>query len=174
MLNFKKGNTAVIVAIVAAVVLVIGFLTFRTTDTPVETPVSAVPSSVTNSTISSANDIYTGVNATSTSATSYTLVQKDIQGYGTILITPTVNSLTLTLPATSTLSQFLPKAGSRTTIFIVNATSTAAKTVTIAAGTGTLLKNATTTAAIGPGSVGRIDLVRKTDTDIDVLLDIGI
>lgn len=114
------------------------------------------------------------VNSTSTTATSQTLAVTDLYGYSSILMTPNVDSVTLTLPATSTMNAFVPNAGDWRTILLVNGTTTAAKTVSIAAGTGTLLKNASTTAAVGPGSVASLMFIRKANTDIDVLFVPGI
>lgn len=169
--NLKKGNAWVIAVAVLAVILFVGsvfiYSASRVAPEQIIETGAAAPVSTTNNVISSANDIYTSVNATSTPSTSYTLIQKDILGFGSILLTPTVDSISLTLPASTTVSSFIPKAGQRTSLLIVNGTSTAAKTITIVTGTGVVLKNASTSAAIGPGAVGLLEFVRKTNTDID-------
>lgn len=115
-----------------------------------------------------------GSNATTTTATSQTLVASDLTSGSVIFLKPTVGSVTVTLPATSTLSTFLPNAGDSTMLIIHNATSTSGINITIAGGTGTLLKKATTTAAILPGGAAELYFYRKTDTDIQVLMDIDI
>lgn len=106
-----------------------------------------------------------GVNSTSTTATSQTLVQNDIQ-YSLVSITPNVGALTLTMPASSTLSNFLPNAGDTFRFAIHNATTTAAATITVAAGTGFLRQMASTTAAIPTLGLGSITVTRKVNTDL--------
>lgn len=116
-------------------------------------------------------------NSTSTTATSQTLVQADILNYDTMLITPNTGSLTLTLPASSTLTSVVPSAGDRQDICIVNGTSTAAITIKLAAGTGIdLYTVATSTISgaggvlpIGPQVMGCVTFVRQADTDVSAL-----
>lgn len=105
-------------------------------------------------------------NSTTTTATSYTLIQADLLNYSSMLITPNTGDLTLTLPASSTLTSLVPSTGDVATIKIVNASTTAGIDITIAGGTGTLLRKATTTATILSNSVGTIEFVRKANTDI--------
>ncbi len=109
------------------------------------------------------------VNSTSTVTATYTLVQADVRNYSTILFTPNI-STTLTLPATTSLDGFVPTAGDQARITIVNA-STTSGIITIAGGTGTLLRKATTTATILPNSIGILTFVRKANTDILVFFD---
>lgn len=78
--------------------------------------------------------------------------------------------VTATLPASSTLSSFIPTAGQSRTVCINAITST----VTLAGGTGTDLNSASTTKAIIAGGLGCLNFVRKTNTDIEVLLTTGI
>ncbi len=82
-------------------------------------------------------------------------------------MTPTVGAVTATLPATTTagMSTWLANAGDSDTFGFINATSSAFN-ITVAAGTGTLLKNASTTAAILPGGEAFIRCTRKVNTDI--------
>lgn len=107
-----------------------------------------------------------------TTPASLTLQPTDLN-YGVILMTPTVGSITVTLPATTTsgMSSFLPNVGDTKDILIVNATTTAAQNITIAGGTGTKLTNASTSAAIiggGNQGIGSLKFVRKGNTDIGV------
>jgi hypothetical protein len=115
---------------------------------------------------------YSNTNSTSTTATTQTLVANDIVNYSTVVLTPNTNSVTLTLPATSTLpADYLATAGDWTQQCWVNATTTAAKTITFAAGTGYDLEVASTTAAGGtvnltlaPGNSGCFRFIRKPAT----------
>lgn len=75
-------------------------------------------------------------NSTSTPATSYTLKAADITGYSAVVVTPNIGALTWTLPASSTLTAFLPNAGNETGIWFEDATGTAAATLTLVANTG--------------------------------------
>lgn len=108
-----------------------------------------------------------------TTGTAVTLQQSDIQPYNSLLVMPGVGASTITLPASSTLSAMVPKVGDVFQLMVINATSSTA-TVTIVGGTGTLLKKATTTPAVAPGSIGELEFVRKANTDIDVFFDTGI
>ena len=74
--------------------------------------------------------------ATSSSGSTNTLNYKDLNGTSFISFTSNVNTYTFTLPATSTMMQILPKIGSTRKWLIHNATTTAATTLTIAAGGG--------------------------------------
>jgi hypothetical protein len=115
-------------------------------------------------------------NSTSTTATTYTLLQADILNYDTMLITPNTNSLTLTLPASSTLTTMIPTAGDRQELCIINGTTTASKTITFTAGTGDdLYTVATSTISgaggvlpIGPQVMGCFTFARQLDTDVSV------
>lgn len=116
-------------------------------------------------------------NATSTTATTQTLAQADILGYDTILLTPNTGALTLTLPATSTLTSFIPSAGDMQETCLYNATSTASQTITLAAGTGIDLERVATSTSSGSAGIFAIQannsvclkFIRETDTDISVL-----
>lgn len=108
-----------------------------------------------------------GINATSTAGNA-TFAPSDVQNISTVYVTPTVGNETLTLPATTTagMSTWIPNPGDSDTFGIINAT-TSAFTVNIAGGTGTLLKNASTTsAAIVSGGEAFMRCTRKVNTDI--------
>lgn len=110
--------------------------------------------------------VYTGTNATSTVVTAYTLISQDVVGYSTIDLTPNTGSLTLTLPASSTMSTWLPSEGNRLTILLVNATTTPGVNIITAAGTGSLISNASTTLVIGPQKAMLLNVDRKPNTDL--------
>lgn len=81
-------------------------------------------------------------NSTSTPQTTLTLAPAEIINYETVIVTPTIAATTLTLPASSTLSTFVPTAGDWQEQEFCNATGTAAATITLAAGTGIDLETA--------------------------------
>lgn len=104
-------------------------------------------------------------NSTSTSATTQTLLAADIANYSTVILTPTVGAVTLTLPASSTLATFVPTAGDRQEQCWINASSTAAATIKFAAGTGIDLEFATSSSLIlGAGNSGCFKYIRKPAT----------
>lgn len=117
--------------------------------------------------------VKSNTNSTSTTATSYTMVLADIQGYDTMIMTPNTGALTMTTFASSTASTWLPSAGDRAELCIYNATTTSAATITIAAGTGfDLERTATSTTsgadttflAIPAGGHGCFDFMRQPAT----------
>ena len=80
-------------------------------------------------------------------------------------------AVTVTLPASSTLSSaFAPRAGDTRTIFINAITSN----VTLAGGTGTDLNTASSTKTVVAGGMARLDFVRKANSDFEVLITTGI
>jgi len=102
---------------------------------------------------------------------SITLQPTDLQ-YGYISMYPgTTAGITITLPATTTFSAttsnpYLPNAGDNTSFILFNSTTTASRTITIAAGTGTLVETATSTAGAISGRSVLVNCFRKVDTDI--------
>lgn len=84
--------------------------------------------------------------STSTTGTAVTLDDSDLL-YSTVVMLPNTGALTVTLPASSTLSSFIPNAGDRARQCWVNATSTAAGTINFAASTGIDLEKVATTTA---------------------------
>lgn len=83
--------------------------------------------------------------------------------------------VTLTLSASTT--AICPStAGQSRTIYIRNATTSATADLTVAGGTGVLLKKATTTAVIYGDTDGanfaRLDIVKKANTDCEALMSI--
>lgn len=117
-----------------------------------------------------------GVKATSTTGSADTLLYSNFDTENMIDYTANVSSVTLTLPASSTLKNFIPTVGQTRTIYIRNATTSANINLTISGGTGTLLKKATSSATIygdtDGANFGRIDFIRKANTDIEALLSI--
>jgi hypothetical protein len=108
-----------------------------------------------------------GVFAT-TSIGSGTLTAANIASANLIEQTNT-GVVTITLPASTTLTSFIPTAAQTRTIYLANLGSA---TVTLAGGTGTLLRVASSTLVtpgVVSGSVGRLDFIRKSNTDVLVL-----
>lgn len=117
-------------------------------------------------------------NATTTSKATQTLLVSDIAGYDSISMQPLVAALTLTLPASSTATTWLPTAGDVQTTCFLNSTSTAAATITFVAGTGIDWENVSTTTPIGGASppapipaigAGCFTFIRQVNTDISAL-----
>lgn len=115
-----------------------------------------------------------GIRATSTVNNAETLLASDFDVENVIDYTLNVQAATLTLPASTTLTSFLPKSGDTRTILIRNATTTATN-LTIAGATGVLLKKATTTAIIygdtDGANYGTIKFTRKANRDIEAIFD---
>lgn len=106
-----------------------------------------------------------GVNSTTTPA-SMTLKEGDFDVENLIDMNPTVGSITVTLPATSTITTVIPNVSDYRQILIRNATTTAGVTITLAAGTGWDLQTGTSTAVIYPGDYMHLNFFREVDTDI--------
>lgn len=115
-----------------------------------------------------------GANSTSTTVTSYTLVSNDVVGFSSIILTPNTGATNLYLPASSTLSTWLPNPGDFTTFILLNGTTTAGVngTIGLTAGSGTLLAVASSTGSTGitasttAGKASEINVVRKTNSDL--------
>ena len=109
--------------------------------------------------------------ATSSTAATYTLLQAELTGKGVIQWTPNVNT-TVTLPATSTLTTLVPNSGDIQSFWFYNASSTAAATITIAAGTGIDLQKNEDTADLAINGLDWAELIfiRQADTDVTVIM----
>ena len=125
-----------------------------------------------------AGTLHSYPNSTSTTATTQTLVQADILNYDTILLTPNTGDLTLTWPATSTLTSLVPTAGDTAKQCMHNASTTSGIDITIAAGTGIDLMTASSSILGGApvltilsNQVGCFTYIRQTDTDISMLFE---
>jgi hypothetical protein len=113
-----------------------------------------------------------GVTATSTDDTTATLLASEFDTENYIEFTPNVNSITLALPATSTLSSFIPNTGDSRQIIIENATTTASIDVTLAAGTGMDLQEPDgQNVVISTDNYAVLTFWRRSDTDIVVTVD---
>lgn len=117
-------------------------------------------------------------NTTSTIATTQTLVEADILNYDTVLFTPNYGHVTLTFPATSTWTNYIPTAGDMAEQCWYNTTSTASINITFAAGTGMDLQRVATSTMSGPlgilavptGQAVCFKFLRQTDTDVSALM----
>lgn len=110
-----------------------------------------------------------GIFATTTTST---LTQAQITDISTITTSPAAAAITITLPASSTLTTLIPNAGDQVQFVIANLATVAASSTTIAGGTGTTLKQASSTAAILGGGTGTLILVRLASTNVLAILDI--
>ena len=111
--------------------------------------------------------------ATSTDDTTATALGSDFKDIARYDFTPNVGSITLTLPATSTMSDFVPRVGDTRDVFLCNATTTAATPFTLAAGTGMNLVQSTSTLAINTTYCATLTFSRKANSDIDVFYNLG-
>lgn len=114
-----------------------------------------------------------GVTSTSTTASVGTLQAADIDTENVIDFTVNQADVTLTLAA-STTALCPAMTGQTRTIYVRNASTTASADITIAGGTGVLLKKATTTATIYGDTDGanfaRLDITKKSNSDCEALL----
>lgn len=113
---------------------------------------------------SNAGILFSTANSTSTTATTQTLSVADLAGYDTVLMTPNTGALTLTFPASSTASTWLPAAGDRQRTCFINSTTTAAATITFAAGTGIDLETASSSPSdltLVAGNTACFDFIRQ-------------
>ncbi len=113
--------------------------------------------------------------SSSTLAAVGTLTEAQLLYYGSIVYTPNVSDVTLTLPASSTLTTFIPNAGDQAEIYFRNSTSTAGIDITFGGGVGTILEHASSTSdtnpSIGKGKGGYFKFWRSsTSTDVYVTL----
>lgn len=115
-------------------------------------------------------NLYSGVLYRSTFATTSTgagtLTAANIREKTTILST-NAGALTLTLPASTTLTSFLPRAGERAQLLLVNQGTAL---LTLAGGTGTLLQTSSTTKTVNIGGSALLNIVRKTNSDLIVTM----
>lgn len=109
--------------------------------------------------------------ATTTTASTYTMVRAELAPYNVLEINPGAN-ITITLPATSTMTDIVPDAGDVRDFFIRNASTTAATTITLAAGAGMDLQKNEDTAdlAIAGLDWAKLTFIRQSSGDITVIM----
>lgn len=110
------------------------------------------------------------ISTTTSGGTAVTLAQADLLGaqYYTFAI-DRASDFTITLPATSTLTSFLPNSGESTRMCFSNSTTTADRDLIFVAGTGIDLEVASSSPLfemIGPTDSGCIEFQRKANSDI--------
>jgi len=113
-----------------------------------------------------------GEKATSTDDTTATLLSTDIDTENLLTFTPNVSGITLTLPASSTLSAHIPSTGDSREVWVANGTSTPGTPFTLAAGTGWTIQISTSTANVHTGKHAVLKMIRKANTDILGILQI--
>jgi hypothetical protein len=139
----------------------------------IDAPVTSTTGSFSGLLTTNAGNLKSYTNSTSTTATSYTAVQADLLNYDSILIRPNTGDLTITLPATSTLTSMVPSVGDRQDFCLHNSTTTAGIDITIAAGTGIDLETASSTPTdltILADQFACFSFIRKANTDVGVLM----
>lgn len=115
-----------------------------------------------------------GITATTTVG-SVTLVSTDFDTENVVEINNTTVAPTITLPATSTMTNIAPNAGDVRTIWLRNASTSANSAFTVAAGAGMTFKNSASSSVNVIGDTDadntlRVDFLRKSDGDINVYL----
>ncbi len=110
--------------------------------------------------------------ATSTAGAATTMLASDLMTYSGFDFTPGDAAVTLTLPATSTITGFIGEPGECVDFRIRNLDATAATSTTIAAGTGIdLVENENGDVVIEGGNEAQLKFCRELDTDITVYVD---
>lgn len=111
--------------------------------------------------------------ATSTLGTTFgTLSESQLLQSKLISLTPNVSSATTTIVASTSMTTLLANPGDTRTWTFANATSTAAKTVGIAGGTGVDVQSKTlNNVQIQPGGTATVSCTRKTNTDVYCIVD---
>ena len=111
-------------------------------------------------------------NATSTTATSYTLVKADVANKSSVVMTPNTGTLTVTGHSSSTDETTIPNAGDWFEQCWYNATTTSGVLITFADGTGTNFNTASSTydgsedLSIDAGEMACLKYLREPNTDI--------
>lgn len=110
-----------------------------------------------------------GIITIATTSATYTMTAAELAGGNVISISSVTGAaaLTLTLPATSTLTTVIPNTGDSRDWWIKNAHTAAATTTTIAVGTGIELQGVGTGSDVINGGVwGSLSCYREASTDI--------
>lgn len=115
-----------------------------------------------------------GRTASSTSNLIATSTASDFDVENYISFTPNGGSVTLKLPASSTLASMIPKAGDSRRVILENATTTAEIDITLSVlgVSGMTIYNATSSLAVKPGKFATLDFYRKSNSDIIVIFDL--
>lgn len=173
-MDYIKQNAWGIIAVIGVILLAFFGTTKVITNLGGSAPLP--PTTITNPFRFAQGAIFGGgITATSTTSDVVILVATDFDTENVIDVTLNISDATLSFPATTTLSKdFLPMAGDTRTLFIRNATTTAAMDLTLSGGTGFLYKQASSTTAViagdaDGGNFARLDLIRKANTDIEIL-----
>lgn len=171
-----KGYIAIGISIVAVVVaFAIGGNTIKETVTEqvFRTGAAAGPEHY-NRQYFNAGSTNGGRLATSTTAASYTTVAADFNGTPSFLeITPAVN-LTLSLSGTST-HAYVPNVGDTAVVYVRNASTTAASTITFAAADAgvDLQEDEGETVVVNGLEVARLNLIRKGQNNVIAWIEAG-
>ncbi len=163
-------NSILVVAILAAIV--IGFVALSGSTSVSENLAGGTTNfdalSLSSGLSVSGGITVSGINNVVNSSTTVTLSQADLAGYAVInILASTTAASTITLPATSTLTTLIPNSGDVVSYTIVNATTTGSvHNLTIAAGTGMSLQNASTSAVLVPAKSAFLRLIRLPSTNV--------
>lgn len=114
-----------------------------------------------------------GVLATTTVGTTFgTLSESQLLTNKLLSFAPGISSATTTIIASTSMTTLLANPGDTRQWVLANATSTAAKTVGIAGGTGIDIQSKTlNNVQIQPGGTATLECTRKTNTDVYCIID---
>jgi len=173
MNKIKIGLVVVVLVIISALITLASGLTISS-----KTDLSAIAGPDVFQKMFFHNGIQVGgtVVATTTTAAAYTLTVKDVADeLSYFSVTPNIDT-TFTLMASSSIAMDklnIPRAGDTRVILLANASTTAAASITLAAGTGVDLQKNEDTAdlAVLGLDVARLTFIRKPNTDVMVLME---
>ena len=115
-----------------------------------------------------------GILSISQSGAAYTLTEAEMLASNVIEVASNATgaALTITLPATSTMTTLIPTAGNTRLWYVENNHTAAATTTTLAAGTGIdLLENDGQNVVLGINNTATIECWRKSDTDVGCIIN---
>lgn len=114
-----------------------------------------------------------GLDSIATTSTNYTLLQSDFLNNSLIAFTANGGATTINLPASSTLTTFIPNPGDISSDVIYAASTTGGINLTVSGGTGTTLLSASSTAIIPPTKVANLKFIRLPNSSIDVIMSVA-
>ncbi len=175
----NRGSVAIFAVILVLVAIVVAGIAYQVgvnsvpkVDDSTQFGVAGPGKSSTNSDVTVERFTEGGRYYATTTGLTATLREQDLLNNGVIsVVSGNVASTTLTLPATSTLRNFIPKEGDISRLCIMN-DSSAATTTFLAAGTGITIDNASTSLAIVKDSSACMTFIRLRNTDVKAFLNI--
>lgn len=165
-----------VVLSVAVVILAIGAFFFPRSTTVVERAVGSASGPTHTSHQEFLQNFTNGGNVTATTSTeaTFTLTSAYLnENVSLISWLPNLDNTLTTMASTS--APFVNmRAGDSFTVYLYNASTTAASTITLAAGTGVdLQEDEGATVVVNGGEISRLTFLKKADTDVVAWLEVG-